>query len=215
MVGNVAELMSSSLAPETFAAAVAVGSASEAAQVRPFLVGGSVRDTLMDRAGVVDLDIALVGASPETFDRIAAITGGSVTKRSQFVTAKLRIGELEVDLAMARAEEYPYSASLPVVREGTLEEDLARRDFSVNAMAVSLHSDSWGDLVDLHGGLVDLEQGRLRVLHGDSFRDDPTRILRAARYSSRLDLLPTQETIDALLNAVGYLDELFSGPLAE
>ena len=208
MVVNVAELMSSRLASETFAAAVAVGSASEAAQVRPFLVGGSVRDVLVGRAGIVDLDIALVAANSETFERVAALTGGTVTRRSQFVTAKLRIGELEVDLAMARAEEYPYPASLPVVREGTLKDDLARRDFSVNAMAVSLHSDSWGNLVDLHCGLVDLEQGRLRVLHGDSFRDDPTRILRAARYSARLALLPTQETIDALLNAVDYLDEL-------
>lgn len=208
MVVNVAELMASRLPPETFAAAVAVGSASEAAQVRPFLVGGSVRDMLTDRAGIADLDIALVGANSETFERVAAVTGGTVSRRSQFVTAKLRIGEPEVDLAMARAEEYPYPASLPVVREGTLEDDLARRDFSVNAMAVSLHSDSWGNLVDLHCGLVDLERGRLRVLHGDSFRDDPTRILRAARYSARLDLLPTQETIDALLNSVGYLDEL-------
>ena len=167
-----------------------------------------MRDLLIGRAAIVDLDVSLVGANSQTFDRIAAYTGGTVSKRSQFTTAKLRLGDLDIDLAMARAEEYPTAGSLPVVRPGALEEDLARRDFSVNAMAVSLAPTTWGDLVDLHGGLADLDSRRLRILHEASFRDDPTRILRAARYSARLDLTLTTGTLDALVSSVRFLDEV-------
>lgn len=206
MVDNVADLMASRLAQDTLGAARAVGAAAEAAGIHPLLVGGSVRDLLMDRPGIVDLDVALVCADSRTFDRIASLTGGTVSRRSQFTTAKLSVDDLEVDLAMARAEDYPTPGSLPVVRSGALDEDLARRDFSVNAMAVSLRSDTWGDLFDPHGGLIDLERQRLRALHMDSFRDDPTRMLRAARYSSRLGLTATPETLDALVNSVNYID---------
>ena len=203
---NVADLLMFRL--PSLAAARSVGFAAEAIGLQPFLVGGSVRDLLVDRPGIVDLDIALVGADSETFDRIASLTGGTVSKRSQFTTSKLCIDDLEVDLAMARTEEYPTPGSLPIVRPGTLDEDLARRDFSVNAMAVSLSSDDWGDLYDNHTCVADLEKQRLRVLYKGSFRDDPTRILRAARYMSRLHLKPTAETIDELNGSVKYLNEV-------
>lgn len=209
---NVADLMAPRLMPELLSAAHAVGQAAESAGVQPFLVGGSVRDVLADCGATAgseasfDLDIALCGAGFETFDRIAGVTAGRISRRSQFVTAKLQLGDLQIDLAMARAEEYPTPGSLPVVRPGTLHEDLARRDFSINAMAVSLGSDSWGDLVDLHDGVADLQERRLRILHEKSFRDDPTRILRAARYSSRLQLVPAVETLDSLLASVRFID---------
>ena len=205
---NVADLLASRLTEELVRALRAVGTAAEAASVAPFLVGGSVRGALVDDQGTFDLDIALVGADDATFARIAELTGGRLSRRSQFGTAKLQLDSLEIDLAMARAEDYPKPGSLPVVRSGTLEEDLSRRDFSVNAMAVSLCSETWGDLVDLHEGLADLKQGRLRVLQENSFRDDPTRIVRAARYASRLDLSPTAGTLESLLQSVGFLDSV-------
>ena len=205
---NVADLMAARLDTQTLAAARSVSEAAEAVGVQTFLVGGSVRDLLIGRDAIVDLDISLVGSDSQTFDRIAVVTGGTVSRRSQFTTAKLHLDDLEIDLAMARAEEYPLPGSLPVVRSGTLTEDLARRDFSVNAMAVSLSQNSWGDLFDAHRGLIDLERQSLRVLHSASFRDDPTRMLRAARYSSRLELKPTPETLDALLTSVMYLDRV-------
>ena len=208
MVVNVAELMASRLAPSTLSVARAVGAAAESSGVRPYLVGGTIRDMLTGQAEDFDLDVTLVGASALTLDRIPSLTGGTVSRRSQFNTAKLRLDDLQVDLAMARVEDYPTPGSLPVVRSGTLAEDLARRDFSVNAMAVSLRADDWGDLYDPHGGLTDLDQRRLRVLHEGSFRDDPTRILRAARYSSRLGLTLTPETLDALLGSVSLLDRV-------
>ncbi len=205
---NVADLMASSLTPESLSAVRAVGAAAEAADVDPFLVGGSVRDLLLARADALDIDITLVGADGSTFTRIAELTGGQITRRSQFVTAKLQLDSLEIDLAMSRAEEYPTQGSLPVVRPGSLREDLSRRDFSVNAMAVSLSSETWGEVTDLHEGIADLSERRLRILHGKSFHDDPTRILRAARYSSRLALKTTPGTRTALLEAVSLMDSV-------
>ncbi len=205
---NVANLMASRLTPESLSVVRAVGEAAEAASVSPFLVGGSVRDALLEHQANIDIDISLVGADGTTLDRIAEMSGGLIARRSQFGTVKLQLGSFAVDLAMARAEEYPSPGVLPVVRPGTLEEDMSRRDFSVNAMAVSLSSEAWGDLVDMHSGLSDLREGRLRILHRASFRDDPTRILRAARYSSRLALVPTSDTLDALRESVTFLDSV-------
>jgi tRNA nucleotidyltransferase (CCA-adding enzyme) len=104
----------------------------------------------------------------------------------RFGTATVDLDGLSVDLASARSESYERPGALPDVRPGTLADDLARRDFTVNAMAASLSGD--GELTDPHGGLADLADGLLRVLHGDSFADDPTRALRAARYAARLGL---------------------------
>ena len=205
---NVAELMASRLTPESLDAVRIVGAAAESAETAPYLVGGAVRDLMLGCTESVDLDIALVGADGSSFARLAELTGGRIARQSQFVTAKLELDALVVDLAMARAEEYPTPGSLPVVRPGTLREDLLRRDFSINAMAVSLNSETWGDVVDLNSGLADLSGRRLRILHEKSFRDDPTRILRAARYLPRLALTPTSDTLNALLQSVSLLDKV-------
>ena len=90
----------------------AIGAAAEAADVEPFLVGGSVRDALVGRRATIDLDVTLVGADCPTFARIAELTCGLITRRSQFGTAKLKLNSLEVDLAMARAEEYPHGRAV-------------------------------------------------------------------------------------------------------
>ena len=142
-------------------------------------------------------------ADSKTFDEIARRVSGEITKRSKFNTVAMKVGKLDFDLTMARSERYASPGSLPVVRQGTLDEDLARRDFSVNAMAVSLSQKTWGNLHDPQRGLDDLRKGRLRALHSDSFRDDATRILRAARYSSRLSLTVTDESLIALKDSVG------------
>ena len=205
---NVADLLSTVLPPRALKLIRLVGSAAQDAGAEPYLVGGSVRDVFLIHQPVVDLDIALVGADSETFDRIASRTGGLVSGRSQFNTATLLIDGCRVDLAMARSEQYPTPGSLPEVSPGTLGEDLARRDFSVNAMAVSLSGATWGELFDPHAGLNDLRNGLLRVLHRYSFRDDPTRILRAARYLSRLALRTTPETRAAILESVEFIDQV-------
>jgi tRNA nucleotidyltransferase (CCA-adding enzyme) len=149
-----------------------------AAGLRAYLVGGAVRDLLLglERA---DLDLAVEGDSLELARRL----GGELRAHPRFQTATVRVDGIQIDIAATRAETYPRPGALPVVSPAGLGSDLARRDFSVNAMAVALSPES--ELVDPQGGLADLERGMLRTLHPNSLVDDPTRALRAARYSSR------------------------------
>jgi tRNA nucleotidyltransferase (CCA-adding enzyme) len=151
----------------------------EAAAGTPIhLVGGAVRDLFLGRPRT-DVDVVVEGDAAE----IARRLGGDPLEHERFATAKAGLGELEVDLASARAETYPEPGALPEVRPAGLEEDLARRDFTINAMAIPLQGDP--QLIDPHSGRSDLDAGLLRVLHERSFVDDPTRALRAARYAAR------------------------------
>jgi tRNA nucleotidyltransferase (CCA-adding enzyme) len=143
-----------------------------------YLVGGVVRDLLLGAEGV-DLDIAIEGNA----DALADVPGYRPERDEHFLTGKLEAGGREIDVAQTRAESYPRPGALPEVRPASIGEDLARRDFSVNAMAYPVADDA--ELLDPHGGLDDLRAGRLRVLHERSFIDDPTRALRAARYAAR------------------------------
>jgi tRNA nucleotidyltransferase (CCA-adding enzyme) len=146
--------------------------------VPAYLVGGAVRDLLIGAEGV-DLDIVVEGDA----DVLAGLPGFTPERDSLFLTGKLALGNSEVDVAQARAESYPQPGALPEVQSASIAEDLARRDFTVNAMAVPLAPG--GELLDPHDGVEDLRTGLLRVLHDRSFIDDPTRALRAARYAAR------------------------------
>jgi tRNA nucleotidyltransferase (CCA-adding enzyme) len=143
-----------------------------------YLVGGVVRDLLLGRERS-DLDVVVEGDA----EALARRLGGEAIGYQRFATAKVTLEGLEFDLARARAESYARPGALPDVRPATLHEDLARRDFSINAMAIPLHAEP--DLIDPHGGRPDLDSGAIRVLHERSFIEDPTRALRAARYSAR------------------------------
>jgi tRNA nucleotidyltransferase (CCA-adding enzyme) len=149
-----------------------------AAGLRAYLVGGAVRDLLLGRDRA-DLDVVVEG----DVDDLAAGLGGEVLSHERFATAKVVLDGAEIDLATARAETYSRPGALPDVRPAGLEEDLARRDFTINAMAIPLHGEP--ELIDPHGGRPDLEQSMIRILHDRSFVDDPTRALRAARYAAR------------------------------
>ena len=146
--------------------------------IAAYLVGGAVRDLLLGRDRA-DIDVAVEGDVAELALRLA----GEVRTHRRFDTAAVRVGSLEVDLAATRSETYAHPGALPEVRPASLAADLARRDFTVNAMAVPLAGDP--ELIDPHGGLEDLQRGELQVLHPRSFADDPTRALRAARYAAR------------------------------
>jgi tRNA nucleotidyltransferase (CCA-adding enzyme) len=149
------------------------------------LVGGAARDLLLGR-DPRELDV-VVGADAGALAReLASATGGSVTVHERFGTALLVGGEGRVDIATRRAETYPTPGALPHVRIGTAVEDLQRRDFTVNAIALGLGGARRGQLREAPGALADLHHGRLRALHERSFRDDPTRLLRLARYGARL-----------------------------
>jgi tRNA nucleotidyltransferase (CCA-adding enzyme) len=146
-----------------------------------YLVGGTVRDLLLGRKSL-DVDLAVEGDAIE----FARTLGGEVTEHGRFGTAVVRFPDgRQLDVVTCRRETYAAPAALPDVEAGTIEDDLARRDFTVNAMAVSLGS-HFGLLVDPYGGRTDLEEATIRVLHEGSFVDDPTRIFRAVRYEARL-----------------------------
>jgi tRNA nucleotidyltransferase (CCA-adding enzyme) len=146
-----------------------------------YLVGGAVRDLLLGRESF-DVDLAVEGDAIE----FARGLGGEVTAHGRFGTAVVRFPDgRQLDVVTCRRETYAAPAALPDVEPGTIEDDLARRDFTVNAMAASLGSD-FGWIRDPHGGRADLETKVIRVLHPGSFTDDPTRIFRAVRYETRL-----------------------------
>ncbi len=165
-----------------------------AAELCAYLVGGAVRDLLLgfERA---DLDLAVEGDPLELARRL----GGEQRAHPRFHTVTVRVDDIEIDIAATRAETYPHPGALPVVSPAGLGADLARRDFSVNAMAVALSPGS--ELVDPQGGLADLERGVLRTLHPNSLVDDPIRALRAARYSSRYGFKLDPETRAEVLAA--------------
>jgi tRNA nucleotidyltransferase (CCA-adding enzyme) len=164
---------------ERLATLPGIGRLREAATgIAAYLVGGAVRDLLLGRDRA-DIDVAVEGEVAELARRL----GGELRAHERFDTAAVRVDGLELDLAATRSENYPHPGALPEVRPASLAADLARRDFTVNAMAVPLAGDA--ELIDPHRGLEDLRRGELRVLHPRSFEDDPTRALRAARYAAR------------------------------
>jgi len=162
-----------------------------AAGLPAYLVGGAVRDLLLDRDRA-DVDVAVEGGVSELARRL----GGAMRAHERFATAAVRVDGLEVDLAATRSETYERPGALPSVRPAPITDDLARRDFTVNAMAVPLAGSP--QLIDPHGGLADLRSGELRVLHRLSFADDPTRALRAARYAARYGFALERRTAELL-----------------
>jgi tRNA nucleotidyltransferase (CCA-adding enzyme) len=158
-----------------------------------WLVGGAVRDLLLG-ATSVDLDIAIEGDARDVARAVAARLGGAAVEHERFGTATVKAEGLTVDLASTRRETYAQPGALPDVEAAPLDDDLARRDFTINAMAASLAPDRLGEVRDPHGGRADLEAGVIRVLHPGSFIDDPTRLLRAVRYESRLGFRMDPET---------------------
>ena len=150
-----------------------------------YLVGGSVRDILLGEPNF-DVDVVVEGDAIGLANELAKKLDGRVRAHRTFGTAVVLYGDDgRVDVVTARSESYHAPAVLPAVEPGTIDEDLHRRDFTINAMAVSLKGDAVGKLVDPFGGRADLEAGRIRILHDRSFVDDPTRILRAIRYEDR------------------------------
>jgi tRNA nucleotidyltransferase (CCA-adding enzyme) len=159
-----------------------------------YLVGGTVRDILLGEQSF-DVDIAVEGDAIALADALARELRGRVKAHRKFGTAVVLYGGGErVDVVTARTEFYDAPAALPTVEHATIREDLFRRDFTINAMAVSLKGDDFGRLVDPFGGRRDLEERTIRVLHNLSFIDDPTRIFRAIRYESRLGFRMNEHT---------------------
>lgn len=164
--------------------------ASEESRTPLYLVGGCVRDGVLNgaiKSVEKDVDLVVEADARRLAETCVRRWGGSFEVFDRFGTVRVRLGSgFRVDIARARTETYPRPGALPVVRPATLALDLGRRDFSINAMAVRLTSKGAGPLIDFHGGAADLKARLVRVLHKESFSDDPTRLYRAARYAGRL-----------------------------
>ena len=166
-----------------------------------YLVGGPVRDLLQQRAPA-DVDLALEGDAAKLAGQVAASAQGRAAIHDRFGTATVRAGGAKLDLATARTERYARPGVLPKVSASTIEEDLQRRDFTVNAMALGLSGRHAGRLLDPVGGLADLSSGTIRVLHSRSFMDDATRIFRAIRYEQRFGFRIHEETLTQMDDAL-------------
>jgi tRNA nucleotidyltransferase (CCA-adding enzyme) len=174
----------------------------------PWIVGGVVRDWLLGLPATRDLDLAIEGDTLALAHALVAAGGQLSAQHRAFETASVVLDGLTLDLARTRIEHYPRPGALPEVQPARIENDLARRDFSINALAVEirLHDGrlACGRWLDLFAGRDDLAAGRLRVLHEQSFRDDATRILRGLRLAVRLGMdfaPPTRALLDAALEA--------------
>jgi len=158
-----------------------------------YLVGGAVRD-LLRGAEPVDVDIAVEGDARSAARALADRLGSGAREYERFGTATVETPEGTYNFAGTRRESYESPGELPRVAPASLDEDLRRRDFSINAMALGLTGDDLGHLYNPSGGVGDLERGLVRVLHERSFLDDPTRLLRAVRYAARLGFELDPET---------------------
>ena len=180
-----------------------VGQLAQVHGMKAYLVGGPVRDLLLRRPNV-DLDLVVEGSGIRLAEAFAAQhRGARLVRYPAFKTATVHLhGRRLVDFTTARKETYARGGAFPKVIPSDIKDDLFRRDFTINALAVAVNPDAWGKLVDPFGGLADLRSKKIRVLHEKSFIDDPTRILRAARFKTRLGFTVERKTLKLLKAAV-------------
>ncbi|MDX1436189.1 MAG: CBS domain-containing protein, partial [Anaerolineales bacterium] len=225
-VENLAVQLETALPPARRALIRAVAAEAGRQQAALYLVGGFVRDLLLGQPGL-DFDLVVEGDAIKLARSLAVKLGGRVTSHARFGTAKWHIGEaaavvqgLEraapggpsepltpedlpatLDLVTARTEFYTHPTALPTVERGSIKLDLHRRDFTINTLAVRLEGAHYGELYDYWGGLADLRNGEVRVLHSLSFVDDPTRMLRAVRFEGRFQFKISTRTLELLEDA--------------
>jgi len=207
-----------SLLPEDARHAMKVlGELAQESGLRAHVVGGFVRDMLLGRRNL-DIDMVIEGDAVEFAQLAGDRTGARVKVHRRFGTAVLVFSrELHVDVTSARTEYYTRPGALPTVERSSLRQDLFRRDFSINAMAACVNPECYGAIADPFGGLRDLERGTVRVLHSLSFVEDPTRVLRAARFEKRYGFEMDGSTEQLARRAVEMqmLDEVSGARLRE
>jgi len=215
---NLTEILKGRLPEANFRLLRALGALGEGMGVGLYVVGGFVRDLLLNRP-TGDLDLVVEGDVSLFCQRLVAHFGGRiVAAHERFHTATVELSDgRRLDVARARAERYAHPAALPEVRPATIWEDLSRRDFSINALALPLNPASFGQVMEVQGGRNDLRAGRVRVLHPRSFVDDPTRILRGIRFEQRFGFHLEETTYQWMADAIrgGFLELLTSDRLRD
>ena len=183
------------------------GRLADSRREKLYLVGGVVRDLLLDKTNF-DIDLVVEGDAISLVRSLVSDEAGKITTYKRFNTAKLKWRNWSIDLASARRESYTRPGALPVVEPGALYDDLFRRDFTINAMAIGLNPEGYGLLIDPYGGQKDLRGRKIRILHPKSFLDDSTRIWRGIRYEQRLDFQIEPETLHLLKRDIPLLDTI-------
>ncbi len=217
---NVNDLMRRSLSPSMWSILKQAGKIADDFGFNIYAAGGVVRDIMLG-ADSLDVDLVVEGDGIVLAMAVASAYDAKVRKHEKFGTAEIEFADgFKVDIATARVEFYEYPAALPQVESSSLRQDLYRRDFTINAMAVSLNSYNFGKLVDYFGGREDLQYGLtglIRVLHNLSFIEDPTRILRAIRFEQRYQMGIEPQTLRLLTEAVnqGVLNKVSNARLWE
>lgn len=221
---NLAARLENSVPQDLLGLLHAIAKAAHARHVPLYVVGGFVRDLLLNRPSL-DFDLVVEGDAINLTNRLANEYGGRVTSHARFGTAKWHLegSQFEsagkytvnssdslnaIDLVTARTEFYTYPTALPTVERGSIKLDLHRRDFTVNTLAMRLDGNHYGELHDYWGGLKDLNLELVRVLHSLSFVDDPTRMLRAVRFEQRLGFQIEERTLQLMKEAISLLDRV-------
>jgi len=190
-----------------------IGRLADATDVSAYLVGGLVRDLLLGRKNL-DVDIAVEGDGMAFARRLADQHGAGLKIFEKFATALVVFQDgFKLDVATARRESYAHPTALPTVEPSSIKDDLYRRDFTINALAIRLNVSRLGEVVDFYGGQRDLEHKIIRVLHARSFVDDPTRVFRAIRFEQRFGFRIEKHTLTLLKEAAeSDLVHRLSGP---
>lgn len=225
---QVVELLRQVIPPARLALLELVASEARQLGVAAYIVGGFVRDLLLNRPSL-DFDVVIEGDAIRFARHLAEKYGGRVVAHKRFVTAKWLIGDQKpllgrqmelpaeemaaelpdsLDLITARTEFYDHPAALPTVERSSIKMDLHRRDFTINTLALRLDGDNFGRLFDYWGGYADLQTGKIRVLHALSFVDDATRMLRAVRFAVRFDFEIEERTLELMGDSMALIGEL-------
>lgn len=183
---NLSEKMHAEFSHATMSLLKRVGVMSRSMGYKAYLIGGTVRDLIL-KTPHIDIDMVIEGDAIKLGEKLAHELHGTVVSHKRFGTCSVTSPEhVRIDFATARKEIYAKPAALPTVEFSVLKNDLARRDFTINAMAIDINERNFGHLIDFFDGAGDITRKTIRVLHDKSFIDDPTRILRAVRLEQRL-----------------------------
>ncbi|WP_430927253.1 CCA tRNA nucleotidyltransferase [Polaribacter marinivivus] len=189
---------------------VIISKASSILNINSYVIGGYVRDFFLKRGEAKDIDVVAVGSGIDLALKVSELLPNTpkVQVFKTYGTAMLRFKDVEIEFVGARKESYSEASRNPAVTNGTLEDDQNRRDFTINALALSLHKDNFGDLLDPFNGLKDLEEKRIITpLNPDiTYSDDPLRMMRAIRFATQLNFKIEQNSLEAIKKNANRLE---------